>query len=233
MCSLSLQKIALALIPLFFVACSSAPQVSTRAFTEKEASAWLQQYCSKLPEQRMAHTPSVLGGELVLRASTKEISGVYPVTIRFTSAQEFTFELTSVLGGTLARMHGLGDNLDLVIPPKPRLNRHHIQTYMGLPVPVLMQLFHGDMPCPDLVDGKRAIVVSKGEIVLESSQWRWAFERAENGEPALVKLTSISGNVQITFSIEDWDHSSGYAKKVELISPEGKLKWTWRNRQLQ
>jgi hypothetical protein len=213
--------------PVLFAACSSPPKASVVAVSETQAKAWFAQYCSKgLRNQN---------GDMVLKANTQEFKGQYPANLRFEATGGFVLEVTSILGGTLLRLTSDGREMEAVVPPKPRFNRQHISHYLGLDLPVLSELLLGDLPCPETwkTGGVR---VDGNHMQIVTSQWKWNFEKsdeASGGVPLRVVLEpsgSADPKLKIELLIEEWDRDARFAKKVSVKSPEGELRWTWRNR---
>ena len=213
-------------IVLLFSSCSSAPKASTSQISETQAKKWFAQYCSKGPRAE--------NGDIIIRANTKEFKGQYPANLRFEANGGFVLEVTNIVGGTMLRLTSDGQAMETVVPPKPQYSRKNITHYLGLDLPILSELLVGDLPCPNnwksggvRVDGNRMQIVT--------SNWIWNFEKAEDSAGAVpmhlrLESTNRAAGQTIDLQIEDWDTSRQYAKKVSVKSPEGELKWTWRNR---
>ena len=224
---LTSSKIVTAFFLVYLSSCGSTPKVSQSSVTEAQAKEWFQTYCSK-----GVHAEN---GEVVLRANTKEFKGQFPGNIRFEPNGGFTLEVTSLIGGTILRLTSDGNEMATVVPSKPRQNREHITHYLGLDLPILSELLVGDLPCPSSwrTGGVRA---TGNQMQIITANWRWNFEKADatsGSVPVRILLEPIAQNDpknKIELLIEDWDQAGHYVKKVSLKSPEGDLKWTWRNR---
>ena len=220
--------------------CASSPKVDQSHLTQSDAVNWLNQYCSKIDFKKAAPE---LSGDVVMKSTTPEFKGQYPASIHFDSNGVFTMEITNVIGGTLLRIQGSPDGIDLTAPSRPQYNRKGVRSYLGLELEILMQLFHGDMACPLNEKGDRRVRTQGNTILSESSLWKWTFERAapvDGSVPVHIQLVSKAlekGTAKpiavIDLNIQSWDREGHYAKKVEVRSPEGELKWTWRSRELQ
>ncbi len=199
-------------------ACSSAPKISKTSLSDREATEWLHRYCSPGPRG--------IGGELVMKANTKEFKGQYPASLRIEKNGQFTLETTNILGGTILRMTSDGKTIDLLVPSKPKYNRNGITNYLGLDLSILSQLLMGDLPCPK----------EKSQMKIEADGWVWTFEKAvaeAQGVPVKVTLLPQGESDQkhrIELLIEEWDQEHHFAKKVTVRGPEGELKWAWRSR---
>jgi hypothetical protein len=199
--------------------------------SEAQAKTWFAQYCSRGPRKQ--------DGEIVLRASTKEFKGQYPADIRFEQNGGFTLEVTNILGSTMLRITSDGKEMETLVPPKPQYNRQHIAHYLGLDLPILTELLLGDLPCPTAWKAG-GVKVEGNRMQIVTSNWIWNFLKSDEeskGIPISIHLDPVqksspnpSLNQGIDLQIEDWDSELRYAKKVSVKSPEGELKWTWRNR---
>jgi hypothetical protein len=216
------------LLVLFLTSCSTAPKRDEGAVSAEEARAWLGRYCSK--------GPRALNGSLIFKAKTKEFKGQHPGSLRFEPGGGFTLEVTHILGGTLMRLTSDGRTYSLEIPTKPRFNRKDEARYLGIDLPILRGLLLGDLPCPYPGVNAEPVEVSGATIRLKVGPWIWVFSRAEVEEEKLpfeVELLPAEGGPAVfVLSIEEWDQQANYAKKVKLTTPEGELKWVWRNRSL-
>ena len=201
------------------VGCASAPKVSQVALTRLGAEQWLQHYCSSLNFQKIS---AELSGEVVMKATTKEFKGQYPASIHFEANGVFSMEVTNIIGGTLLGLHGSPQGINIEVPSKPRYNRKNVNYYLGLELEILMQLLHGDLPCPLAGPLGRNVKVEGTTILAESPTWKWIFERASEQDgavPVHIRLVSkaLDGNqkpvAQIELKIEDWDREQNYAKK--------------------
>jgi outer membrane biogenesis lipoprotein LolB len=212
---------------LFLFACSHTPKTSVSRVSESEAKTWFAHYCSK--------GPRVASGDIVIRANTKEFKGQFPASTHFEANGGFVLEVTNIVGGTILRLTSDGKSMDMLVPSKPQYNRKNITHYLGLELPILSELLLGDLPCPNTwksggvrVDGNRMQIVTP--------TWNWNFEKAEvaaGSVPVHIRLEAVQKNAinqAIDLQIDDWDTAAHYAKKVEIKSAEGELKWTWRNR---
>jgi hypothetical protein len=216
------------LLVLFLTSCSTAPKRDEGAVSPEEARAWLGRYCSK--------GPRALNGSLIFKAKTKEFKGQHPGSLRFEPGGGFTLEVTHILGGTLMRLTSDGRTYSLEIPTKPRFNRKDEARYLGIELPILRGLLLGDLPCPYPGLNAEPAEVSGSTIRLKVGPWIWVFSRAMVAEEKLpfeVELLPAEGGPAVfVLSIEEWDQQANYAKKVKLTTPEGELKWVWRNRSL-
>ena len=174
-----------------------------------------------------------------MRSNTREFKGQYPASLHFEKNGTFLMEVTNILGGTMMRMSGNPSGIEVLVPSKPRYNRKGITTYLGLELPVLAQLLHGDLPCPR---GSPKVQVEGSTMVLQTPNWKWIFERATDEEgliPVKVRLVpsvanpKIAAEQTILLTIEDWDRDEAFAKKVVVKSFDGELKWTWRSREMK
>jgi len=213
---------------LFVVGCASTPKTNQEKISIVEAQAWLTRYCSKPIDHEMA-------GSLVMKANTKEIKGQYPASLHFDANGPFQLEVTNIIGGTMVSIQGDPTQISIQVPSKPKFNRAGVTSYMGIETPILRQLLHGDLPCPT-ADFRKKMTVEGSKIVLSSENWKWNFERStpESGDvPVKVTLVSPAGEPDsgIEMTVEDWDRTKNYAKKVAVKTPEGELKWSWRSRE--
>ncbi len=209
-------------------ACAGTPKVSQERVTQERAEEWLKQYCS--PGMRE------LAGDLLIKSSTKEFKGQFPASLHFEKDGKFLLEVTHILGGTLMRLSSDSKSFNIEMPSKPKLNQKGLTHYLGLEVPVLSQLFLGDLPCPE-VGVKRDVKVFENEIRIVTPQWTWIFYQSSESEgfvPVRVMLIptsqEVDSRVKIELLIESWDRELGFAKKVSVHSPEGELRWIWKNR---
>ncbi len=216
------------LLLAFASACAGTPKVSQERVTQERAGKWLKQYCSQGTRE--------LAGDLLVKSSTQEFKGQFPASLHFEKDGKFLLEVTNILGGTLMRLSSDSKAFNVEVPSKPKLNQKGLTHYLGLEVPVLSQLFLGDLPCPE-VGVKRDVKVFENEIRIMTSQWTWIFYQASESEgfvPVRVVLTPTSQEVghhlKIELLIEAWDRELGFAKKVSVHSPEGELRWIWKNR---
>ena len=222
-------------ILILLSACSTVPRIDENSISSADAQKWMTQYCSSLNPAALSERE--LSGELVMKSSTKEFKGQFPATIHYEKSGKFVMEATNILGGTVLRLDGDAQAMNISVPSKPQFNRSGITQYLGLELPVLIQLLHGDLPCPSGKNGERVVRVEKNAILSESALWKWRFERAgvaDHFVPVLLSLTSKNqaAPIEIRMTIDDWDRDQNYAKKVKVKSPEGELKWTWRGREL-
>jgi len=205
-----LKPVLFAAIVSILASCSTAPKASDKTITESEAREFLSKRCSLVGTGSAALKG--LSGEILVRSSTREFKGQYPASIHFSNKGEFVLEVTNVIGGTVAMLKGNSESIEIISLSRPRFNRKSVKNYMGLPVKLLLQLLHGDLPCPDLTDvrseGSR-ILVSDGVRVLEGAEQK------------------------VEMLIDRWNQGESYAEKVKVTTPEGDLKWTWRSRTLE
>jgi hypothetical protein len=207
-------------------ACAGTPEVSLQRVSEEQARVWLDRHCS-LPG-------STLAGELVLKSDSADFKGQFPAQVRFDRQGAFVLEVTHLLGGTLARLSSDSKTFNLEFPSKPARNRSGLTHYLGLEVPILSQLLHGDLPCPAEAR-KGRFRVSDHVIVVESGEWVWTFMKSEPpGEvPVRVVLAprvQVPGAGKVELEIVSWNREERFAEKVVLRGPEGLLKWIWKNR---
>jgi outer membrane biogenesis lipoprotein LolB len=230
--------IPLAVVLIAFASgCSSTPSVNQSAVSVKDAETWLAKYCSKFDVKKASNQE--LFGDLIMRSNTREFKGQYPASLHFDRSGNFTMEVTNILGGTMMQMKGSPKAVELSVPSKPRYNRKNVTSYMGLELPVLAQLLHGDLPCPD---GKPKVQTEGSTIVMQTLNWKWIFERASDADgliPVRVRLVpsitdaKMAADQTILLSIDDWDREQAFAKKVVVKTFDGELKWTWRSRELK
>lgn len=218
-----MKNLFLALCTLFFFACSHTPKSSSESISSEEAQNWLKQFCSAGPRD--------LAGELVVKSNTREFKGQFPASIRVEKTKAFQLEVTNILGGTMLQLLSHGSALEVKVPSKPKLNQSGVTHYLGLELEVLRALLQGDLPCPS---HQNKVRVQGNQVQLLTEMWKWGFERAAPAQsevPVRVVLTATHNpNYQIDVKIEEWDLSQGFARKVSIVSPEGEIKWTWRNR---
>lgn len=214
---------------LFLISCSTAPHASKEKMTDIEAKGFLAKRCSIVGISKS--NLRELKGEILVRSSTREFKGQYPASIHFLKDGSFVLEVTNLIGGTVAMLKGNSSSIDVMSPPQPQFNRKGIQSYMGLPVKLLLQLLHGDLPCPDL----KNITADGTRILMKDGKFNWEFERADEPSglvPYRVKISDLD-QAQVDLLIEKWNEPEGYAEKVKVSTPEGVLKWTWRSRTLE
>jgi hypothetical protein len=77
--------------------------------------------------------------------------------------------------------------------------------------------------------------VSGHVIEVDSGGWTWTFLKGEPpGEvPVRVILAprvQMSGAGKVELEIVSWNSEERFAEKVVLRSPDGMLKWIWKNR---
>ena len=203
-----------------FFACSSTPKVSTASVSEAEAKAWFQQYCSKGMRD--------LGGNLVIKANTKEFKGQFPASVHIEKSGAFQLEVTNIIGGTLLRLTSDSKNLEILVPSKPEYNQKGVTHYLGIELPILTALLLGDIPCPK---GN-----GQNRMIFQTATWKWSFQKSDlvsGGIPVEITLTAKDKSglpIQIELKVDEWNSSQNFAKKVTVTSPEGELKWTWRSR---
>ena len=229
----TLQFLSLTFAVVLFSACSSTPKVNQSSVSQKEAEVWLQKYCSKYRPQDSSQ-PEVFG-DIVMRSSTKEFKGQYPASIHYEKNGSFMMEVTNILGGTMMRLTGSPQSIEILVPSKPQFNRKGVTHYMGLELPILAQLLRGDLPCPN---EKSKPQVDHASIVLQTSTWKWVFDRATVEDGLIpVRVRLVAPKETITLTIEDWNRSDvageQFAKKVVVQTIDGELKWTWRSRDLK
>ena len=224
-----LKPVLFAAIVSILASCSTAPKASDKTITESEAREFLSKRCSLVGSGSAALKG--LSGEILMRSSTREFKGQYPASIHFSNKGEFVLEVTNVIGGTVAMLKGNSESIEIISPSRPRFNRKSVKSYMGLPVKLLLQLLHGDLPCPDLTD-----VRSEGSRILVSDgHFRWEFERTDESSgvvPYRVRVLEGAGQ-KVEMLIDRWNQGESYAEKVKVTTPEGDLKWTWRSRTLE
>jgi len=208
--------------------CSTTPESNREQISTADARAFLAQYCSKVGGASLV-TP--IRGELLVRSSTREFKGQYPASVQISKNGELVLEVTNLIGGTVAMLKGDLNSLEVVSRLKPQFNRKNIRHYMGLSVPLLVQLLHGDLPCPS----STAIEADGTSIVLKDQSLIWKIERSDAKSGAVpLRLVILDGaTVQVDMTIERWNSDQSYAEKVKVTTPEGDLKWTWRSRTSQ
>ena len=222
------------LIPFSVVllgACATAPKLDSSRLSLSEASVWLERYCSKGPRD--------LTGTLVVQANTREFKGQHPASLRFDPQGSFTLEVTHILGGTLLRLAGDGNSLEVEAPSKPKVNRKGVTHYMGIEVSLLRALLMGDLPCPEEWKTAAPKIDGPGVQIL-SEPWIWNYTRAlASGENAservpfgldLIPARGANPKSKIELRFEEWDAKRNFAKKVKIHTEEGDLKWVWRGR---
>jgi hypothetical protein len=218
----------LILLVIFASACSTPPSVNRSAVSVKDAEVWLNRYCSKFQIQKQQSNE--LSGELIMRSNTREFKGQYPASLRFEKSGVFQMEMTSILGGTLMRLIG-NTNAIIIVPSKPQFSRKGVTEYMGLSLPILAQLLHGDLPCPSY---RPRVETDGSSIVLQTPSWKWVFERASDTDGLIpIDVRLVSAEQSILMKIEEWDVENAFAKKVSVKSVDGELKWMWRARDLK
>ncbi len=172
-----------------------------------------------------------------MKSKTPEFKGQYPASIHFEKNGNFVMEVTSIVSSTMMRMSGSSaQGIEIFVPSKSQYNRKGVRSYLGLEYPVLTQLLQGDLPCPE-AGGKRKVTVDQNAIISLSTEWKWVFERsdvAHGSVPVVIHLSPVAGSetALIEMKIEEWDQAEHYAKKVNITTPQGELKWTWRSRKL-
>jgi hypothetical protein len=206
--------------------CSTMPKASHETFSTDEARNFLQTYCSSIgdSEKKMQE----MNGEILVRSSTREFKGQYPASIHFSKEGSFSLEVTNVIGGTIAMLKGGYDSVDVISSSKPQYNQKSVKQYMGLPVKLLAQLLHGDLPCPSISNLR-----TEGEkIVISDGRLEWQVERSDRDSGAVPYRARIyeGSKLKIDLIIERWNAKEAYAEKVRVTTPEGDLKWTWRSR---
>lgn len=204
----------------FFCACSTTPIISKEVRTVSQARHFLELHCSK--------PLKTIRGDLLVRSSTREFKGQYPATILFSDDGSYTLEVTHLLGGTVAMLRGNAEAIEIVSTVKPKYNQKGIRQYMGLPVRLLAQLLHGDLPCPDLAD----VRVDGAHILIQDGRLLWRMELAEQDGGVVPYRIRIQDGTELKTEllIERWNQEKAYAEKVKVVTPEGDLKWTWRSR---
>jgi len=209
--------------------CSSIPKPSRQEISSGEARAFLQKHCSKLGGKDQLLVP--VHGEILVRSSTKEFKGQYPASIRYSKEGNLILEVTHLLGGTVAKLQGNAEAIEIISPSKPQFNRKNVTQYMGLPVRLLLQLLHGDLPCPSIEN----LQTDGSIILLKDGKFSWTIERTDqqNGGVPYRAAISDGASIKIDLWIERWNQEGAYAEKVKVVTPEGELKWTWRTRTIQ
>jgi hypothetical protein len=208
-------------------ACAGTPPVSLDRVSADQAKAWLGRHCSV--------EVAPLTGQLVVKSDSADFRGQFLAQVRFEKGGAFVLEVTHLLGGTWARLTSDSKTFNLEFPSKPARNRTGLSHYLGLEVPILSRLLHGDLPCPDEARQGR-FRVSGHVIEVESGEWIWTFMKGESpGEvPVRVILSprvQSPGAGKVELEIVSWNSEGRYAEKVVLRGPEGMLKWIWKNRQ--
>ncbi|MBS1960377.1 MAG: hypothetical protein JST80_12945 [Bdellovibrionales bacterium] len=208
-------------------ACSTAPKVSEDKVGQSEADTWFNKYCSN---------SGLVGvmGELVIKSDTKEFKGQFPASVAFKKDGTFNLEITNIVGGTVAQLSGDSRAMQITVPSKKQYNRSGVTHYLGLEMAVLVPLLRGELPCPTEARTKGVRVQAEGNAMrVRTTNWDWYFYRSlkDQGEvPARVVLKSPNGKQTIEMDVENWNDEEKYLKKGHVHSPEGDLKWTWRDR---
>jgi hypothetical protein len=218
------------LLALFADACATAPKPDSAALSGADAVAWLDRYCSKGPRD--------LAGTLVVRANTREFKGQHPASLRFDRKGGFILEVTNILGGTMLRLRSDGTVFEIEAPMQPRYNRKGVTGYLGIEVSVLTQLLLGDLPCPE--ERKKSPAVVEGASVrIPTVPWIWSYTRAMVKDERvphgleLIPAGKADPASRIELRIEEWDREGNFARKVNVHTAEGDLKWSWRERKEQ
>jgi len=222
----NLKSYLLVALSFTFYSCSSTPKASHEVFPIKEAQDFLQTYCSSIGDPKKQSQE--MNGEILVRSSTREFKGQYPASIHFSKEGFFSLEVTNVIGGTIAMLKGRTDSIEVISTSRPQYNQKSVKQYMGLPVKLLAQLLHGDLPCPSISN-----VRTEGEkIVISDGPLEWQVERSDQDSGALPYRARIfeGSQLKIDLIIERWNTKEAYAEKVRVSTPEGDLKWTWRSR---
>lgn len=209
--------------------CASTPKSSQEKISKQEAEAFLKKYCSKIVPKKALEQE--MTGDILVRSSTKEFKGQYPASIHYSKDQDFSLEITNLLGGTVAILKGGPTEMEVFSPSHPKYNRKGIKQYMGLSIPLLSKLIHGDLPCPD----STSVKVEGTEILVPDSGMEWRIERSDTASGSVPVRMRIfeEAKVKVELVIEDWDVEENYAKKVKVSTSEGDLKWNWRSRKLK
>lgn len=218
-------KLLTFILSVFLFACSSTPKLSERKVSDSETINWLKQYCSSSAPEKSVQ------GEMVMRANTQEFKGQFPASIKVEKDGKFVLEVTNIIGGTLVQVAGDEKSLQVKSSSKPKYNRAGVEYYMGIPAKILVQLIRGDLPCPSEADRKK-VVADGSSMVIDTGDQKWAFKRvqAEHGElPGRIKIEPQ----KIDLSIDEWDFEKNYARKVNITTDAGTLKWTWKSRELK
>jgi hypothetical protein len=217
-----------ALIPALLLAgaCAGTPKVSLDRVSEDQAKIWLERNCSVSSKS--------LTGELVLKSDSVDFKGQFPAQVRFERDGTYVLEVTHLLGGTWVRLSSDSKTFSLEFPSKPARNRNGMTHYLGLEIPILSQLLQGDLPCPPEVR-KGRFRVSGHVIEVDSGGWTWTFLKGEPPEEVPVRVilaprVQMSGAGKVELEIVSWNTEERFAEKVILRSPEGMLKWIWKNR---
>ncbi len=212
---------------LLMGACAGTPPVSLDRISADQAKVWLGRYCSD--------RGGSLTGQLVVKSDSSDFRGQFLAQVRFEQGGAFVLEVTHLLGGTWARLTSDSKTFNLEFPSKPGRNRTGLTHYLGLEVPLLSRLLHGDLPCPS--EALRGEFRVSGHVIeVDSGDWVWTFLKGEApGEvPVRVILSprvQSSGAGKVELEIVSWNTEGRYAEKVVLRGPEGMLKWIWKNRQ--
>lgn len=205
------------------LSCASAPKASEAPVSRSEAAAWFERFCS-VPEK------SEISGSLVLRSKTPEFKGQFPATVRFQKDSKFVFEVTNIVGGTMAQLEGNSDSMSVTVTGKPHLSKRGLKQYLGIELSVLIPILRGELPCPP--EAQTHAEVEKNVMKVKTRNWTWTYTKSseEDGSvPVTVEL--VSGKEVITLSVEQWDENQKYLAKGHVRTPGGELKWTWRSRE--
>ncbi len=208
--------------------CSSTPKSSQEKISQQEAESFLKRYCSTLSEK--SSLDQELFGDLIVRSSTKEFKGQYPASIHFSKDKSFSLEVTNIIGGSVAILKGDQSSVEVFSGSQPQYNRKNIKEYMGISIPLLTKLLHGDLPCPD----STAVRVAGNEILIKDGTFEWKIERSDQESGSVpVRMRVFDRDVlRVEMLIESWNREN-YAEKVKIRTAEGDLKWTWRSRELK
>jgi hypothetical protein len=209
--------------------CSSMPQPELEPISIVEAKGFLGRFCSRVGSEIADHP--AIHGDLLVRSSTREFKGQYPASVSVSQKGDLVLEVTNLIGGTVALLKGDTESLEVISSVKPQYSRKNIRNYMGLPVQLLVQLLHGDLPCPRIV----GVEVEGSAILIRQQNLNWKIERSDAASGGLPLRVTIEdqGMVKIEMLIERWNSKESYAEKVKVKTAEGELRWTWRNRAIQ
>jgi hypothetical protein len=187
----------------------------------------------------IGQTTKSVSGTVWLKAKSKEASGQFPADVKADASGNLHLEVTNLLGGTEATIVIENNSYRIDSPKRKMKAQTGYDSWGGIPLRWASDLFLGRIPCPSDAgaklsmdkDGELSVLTEEG-IKGPAEQYVYKF-KSWAGKPWPESLhweRKGAMAMQVDFSFDDPDDSTGSPRKIEAKSPHGDVKIRWRER---
>jgi hypothetical protein len=215
-----------AFLSLLFL--SSCASTSLREFGD--SSEILEQVCSKQENVKEVF------GSVWMQVEADPQKGRFPATLLVRPPHSLQMEVTNLIGGTVARIQIRDGSYQIEIPGEGRVQRGTDGYWSGIPLHWAVDVFLGQLPCPDgekkALWRVRFIEEDRVEVQYEDEFFEYEL-KPYAGRIQAESLLWKKGSEQVEWKFQDPERGTGVSLRWEVSSSHGSARVRWRDRKVE